>query len=181
MLLWANSRSVVPVHPVQKMPSEGCEVPMRYSPTMSLPYLSFVRTLWMIAVCGFAVTALANNERDLIGEAAGAYLGSAYLVDAAMKTPCRYAAGKANAAALIHTTKNDIFEVLDSTEQAAMEAFILEIRVKASDLTSELMHDYLKTNLDDKTRCGLLIGNVFATYVVRQENWKRIKSRIKNR
>lgn len=112
------------------------------------------------------------QSSNLLGEAAGSYLGSAYLVQAALNTSCKSVAPKLDPDALIRTANSEIFPSFDSVQRAEIEKMIPRMQKDSQGILEKISSSLSAIHDDENTNCGLLVGYLLGANITQKISWQ---------
>ncbi len=107
-----------------------------------------------------------------VAEAAGGYLGAAYLMAEAANTECRYAI-RVDAARVKRSAEKEIESVLTKDEIHDFLKFRRKVEFESKEIVSGMLKKIKANNFDDKTACGILSGFIHQNFGTYQELWRR--------
>jgi len=139
------------------------------------------KILVMTSVFIFLNPFLINAEYDPIklGDAAGAYLASAYYLHELKDTPCQYLPFKKYSSIdSINSIVRDIYSSLNGKDKNKFYSFI-----ESKNLKKTAQNDFVagynkllnKIELDKNTACGMVFGMYLQQYSEHRKKWKDAK------
>ncbi len=132
-----------------------------------------------VSVCFNPFLIYAEYDPIKLGEAAGAYLGSAYYLHELKDTPCRYLPfEKYSLIDSINSIVKDIYSSFNEKDKKQIYSFIESTNLKKM-AQDDFMAGYnkllKKIGLDKKTACGMVFGMYLQQYSKDREKWKDAK------
>jgi hypothetical protein len=121
-------------------------------------------------------TSAAQDVEDSVVEAAAAYLSAVHLLKAVKNTQCGYAL-LMDAEDLSRKAELDIINALPEKRKKELPAFISTLKQESQNVVAEHLKD-IEGKLDDKTRCGLVVGMFIGNFTQYWTEWERAKKKL---
>ena len=124
-----------------------------------------------------SATALAAQDAvDAAAEAAGSYLGAVHVLLAAKSTQCGYAL-LMDVEELSRKAEQDVLKTLPAKYKKDVASFIPTLKQQSPSIVAKSLKD-LEGKLDDKTRCGLVVGMFLGNLTQQWTDWERAKRKL---
>lgn len=114
-----------------------------------------------------------QQSADTIAEAAGAYLGAVYALQAVKKTRCGYAL-LLNIGEYSQKAEKDVQSNLSLAYKNDLDEFISSSKHESQKLVADNIR-LLDGRIDEKTQCGLVVGMLLGNLTQYWTEWEKIK------
>ena len=136
------------------------------------------KTLAIVALLLLAYSAVASAQSaaDAAAEAAGSYLGAIHILQAAKKTQCGYAL-LMDIDDFSRKAEQDVLNTLPIKYKKDMANFIPTLKQQSPSIVAKSIKD-LDGRIDEKTRCGLVVGAFLGNLTQYWTEWEQAKKRL---
>lgn len=118
-----------------------------------------------------------QDAADAAAEAAGAYLSSAYILQAAKKNAaCGYAV-LLDFDEIARKAEQDVINNIPSKFKKDLTNFIPKLKQDSQSIVEKYLKD-LEGKYDNKTRCGIMVGGFIATFGQYWKGWELAKKNL---
>ena len=136
------------------------------------------KTLAIVALLLLAYSAVASAQSaaDAAAEAAGSYLGAIHILQASKKTQCGYAL-LMDIDDFSRKAEQDVLNTLPIKYKKDMANFIPTLKQQSPSIVAKSIKD-LDGRIDEKTRCGLVVGTFLGNLTQYWTEWEQAKKRL---
>ena len=112
-----------------------------------------------------------TDEADLRFEAAGAYLGATYLLEAARTTRCGYAL-LIDIDHLLQEAEREVKSNVAPKHHEELFEFMTKSRHESRSTVNSIIMD-LDGKVDSRTQCGIVVGMLIGNFSTYRTQWRR--------
>lgn len=130
----------------------------------------------IFSILASATALAAQDAADAAAEAAGSYLGAVHVLQAAKKTQCGYAL-LMDVEDFSRKAEQDVLKTLPAKYKKDVANLIPTLKQQSPSVVAKSLKD-LEGKLDDKTRCGLVVGMFLGNLTQQWTDWERAKKKL---
>ena len=116
-----------------------------------------------------------QNSPDAVAEAAGAYLGAVYSLQAVKKTKCGYAL-LLDIGDFSQKAERDVRSNIPNAYKNELTNFIESVKHESQKIVANNIKN-LEGKIDPRTQCGLVVGGLLGNLTQHWTEWERVKNR----